>query len=346
MENIEIKERRIIDILLKHLMNQRNEIAYLKNKAALNTPKSGVSELRDGAKGANHDNKDLSDGAKGAVYSDKLISDGAKGAIHSNNDLSNGAKGANHSNNDLSNGAKGANHSDNDLSNGAKGAIHSNQDLSDGAKGTVHSDKDLSNGAKGAIYSNNDLSDGAKGALDALSVLTINENGGNLLYSVFEQELLIALEDYIKNGDGQTTLYEFYEDFLAAIEAKNLAAAKTKAAAINTLLEDTHSLPAQITTAGTSFSTLKFALQGHYPQAFNTDMYHTLAHELLLLHNAGKATSAELRGFGGLSPAGFRKHLTKIVSLNLIKRQAPSHYVLTSHSHHILLELFGIENGK
>ena len=137
MENIEIKERRIIDILLKHLMNQRNEIAYLKNKAALNTPKSGVSELRDGAKGANHDNKDLSDGAKGAVYSDILISDGAKGAIHSNNDLSDGAKGAIHSDNDLSNGAKGANHSDNDLSNGAKGAIHSNQDLSDGAKGAV-----------------------------------------------------------------------------------------------------------------------------------------------------------------------------------------------------------------
>ena len=43
MEKLTIEERKIIQILLKHLMMQRNEIAYLKNKAALNNDDMGLT---------------------------------------------------------------------------------------------------------------------------------------------------------------------------------------------------------------------------------------------------------------------------------------------------------------
>ena len=265
---------------------------------------------------------------------------------NSNKYLTDGAKRTDDSNQELTDGAKRADDSNKDLTDGAKCADDSNQKLTDDAKHADDSNQELTDGAKHADDSNKDLSDGAKHALDELPISTIDVNGGALLYSVFEQGLLNALEDYIKKGEGKTTLYAFYNDFVDAIEERNLAAAKAKDAVVELCLEDTHTLPLQITTAGTSFGKLSIALQGHLPRAFTGDTYKTLAHELLHLHNSGKATSAELRDFGGLSVAGFRKHLTKLVSLGLIKRQAPSNYVLTDKSTHILLELFGIQKTK
>ena len=323
-----IEERKIIHILLKHLMDQKNEISYLKNKAALNAADNNVPEL--------------TDGAKVAVYSNQSLTDGAKGTVHSHQELTDGAKDAVRSHQESTDGAKGTIYSNNDITDGAKGAVRSHQESTDGAKGAVYSNNDLSDGAKGAIYGNQDLSEGAKGALDGIPILPIEGNGGALLYSVFEKGLLNALDDYIKNGNGQNTLFTFYTDFVEAVEAQNLAAAKSKDATTILLLEDTHTLPLQITTTGTSFARFGEALNTNLPRHFNGEMYKTLAHELLLLHNAGKATSSELSGFSGLSAAGHRKHLTKLVSLGLIKRQAPWNYVLTDKSNHILLELFGI----
>src|ERR1017187_5687241 len=59
---------------------------------------------------------------------------------------------------------------------------------------------------------------GIKHILEALPELKADKIGVDLIYTVFEKGLLNALEQYIKNGDGQTTVYNFYTDFVEAVE--------------------------------------------------------------------------------------------------------------------------------
>ena len=183
---------------------------------------------------------------------------------------------------------------------------------------------------------------GAKSVFEALFKLNSDVEGSILQYSVFEQALNEALEQFIKNEDGQKTLYTFYTEFLEAIEAQNSAAAKLKENATNVQLEDTHKLPAKISMDVDGIAKLVVALNGQLPRTVRGDLHQNVALELLFLHNNGKVTGAELRGFADLSVTGFNKHLTKLVHYGLIKKQAPLNYVLTDKSNHILLELFGI----
>ena len=151
-----------------------------------------------------------------------------------------------------------------------------------------------------------------------------------------------ALNEYIKTGDRQHTLYSFYENFVEAVSEKNTEAEKIKAAATILRLEDTHILPARITITLEVLEKMKVALHGYLPHTAPHDLYGTVTDELICLHNNGKATSNELREACGLSVPGFAKHLPKLQRLGLIVKQPPLNYVLTETSKHILLKTFGI----
>jgi hypothetical protein len=197
-------------------------------------------------------------------------------------------------------------------------------------------------GIKSPFYGIPENNIGIKPVLEALPALNEGANADILLYSVFEQGLLNALNEYIKTGDGQNTLYNYYTDFVEAVAEKNLAASKIKEAEDNLPIEDTHTLPRQIMANDMALSKLRHALHGHLPRTSKWDLYENIALELLLLHNAGKATGTQLRKSAGLSIGGFAKHLPKLKRSGLIKNLPPSNYVLTSSSTHILLKTFGV----
>ncbi len=176
--------------------------------------------------------------------------------------------------------------------------------------------------------------------------INVDGNGGALLYSVFEKGLIKALEHYINSDAVQNSLYKFYADFEDAVAERNSDASKIKEAMANASLEDTHSLPVAIPLERVFINRLHIALRVHLPRRAGKGVHRTVANELLLLHNAGKATGAELRGFGGLSVAGFAKHLPNLIRNGLVKKQPPSNYVLTDKSKHILLELFGVKKAE
>ena len=183
---------------------------------------------------------------------------------------------------------------------------------------------------------------GVKYLISALPTLKEDTNWRNLIYTVFEQELNNALGQYIKNQNGQNSLLTFYTDFEKAISQKNTIAKEIENAAKNLKLEDTHILPTSIDVNNNSINDLASALQGQLPRTSKMTIYETVARELLLLHNSGRATGKQLRKAGGLSAGGFAKHLSKLKQYSIVRSQPPANYMLTEKTIHILLETFGI----
>ena len=180
-------------------------------------------------------------------------------------------------------------------------------------------------------------------ANSALPKINLGANELPFNYAIFEQELIQALDSYIKNGEGKNTLFNFYTDFEAAIMQRNSDSLKRKDAAANLRLEDTHILPPNISVEIDTIAKLQRVLRTHLPRHTNRHSYNTVAYELLHLHNAGKATSAQMGKFGGLSIIGLKKQLPKLMRYGLIKKHPPSNYALTDKANHILLQLFGIK---
>ena len=342
MEKLTIEERKIIQILLKHLMYQRNEIAYLKNKAALNNddkdftenslaPKKHVEGLPKIIIGG----KMAAGGLPETMQGEKKIDGGLAETMQGGNDAGKGLVETMQGGNDVGKGLVETMQGGCDIIKGL------DEMMQGGNKTAVGLDETMQGGNK-ATGGLDETMQGGKTVLTDLSISNVDTNGGALLYSIFEKELLNALEDYIKNGAGRNTLYTFYSDFEDAVNEQNLAAAKIIEATANGKFEDTHSLPLQIINDDYTIARLSVALRKHLPRRVNNSLHHTITTELLFLYNAGKATSAEMRGCGKLSADGFEKHLTKLIEYGFIKKQAPSNYVLTDKSNHILLELFGV----
>ena len=313
-EKLTIDERKIIDILLKQLMNIQNEFAYFKNKTGLQMLSGGISDLDDGSKPLFGGISDLGDGSKPLLGS--LI--------------------------DLGDGSKPLFRDTTYLDDGSKTSFRGIADLDDGSKPLSGSIADLDDGSKPSSGSIADLDDGSKPLFTGISV-NGNENKGDFwLYSVFEKELIIALKQYINNANGQNSLFDFYTDFEQAVAEKNAAVAKMKEAKIIFKLEDTHILPAEITVDNVSVLKLSNALREYLALNAPRDLKNKMARELLYLHNFGKATTTQLREFTRQSVGGISKHLPKMRRTGFIKKQPPLNYALTEKSEHILLETFGI----
>ncbi len=327
-EKLTIEERKIIHILLKHLMDMKNEIAYLKNKAALNNDDKDLPENRTGS------NKLI-----GGLP--EIISGGKK----ANGGLTETMQGGNEANGGLAETMQGGYKAKGGLAETMQGGNKADGGLAETMQGGNKADGGLAETMQGGNKADGGLEETMQGGNTVfadLPIININANGGALLYSVFEKALLNALDDYIKNGSGQNTLYSFYADFEDAVKEQNSAATKSNEAISNARLEDTHSLPLKIISDHYNSAILCRVLRKHLPRKANYSLGHTITTEILFLYNAGKATSSELRGFSGLSADGFEKHLTKLIRYDLIKKQPPSNYVLTDKSNHLLLELFGI----
>jgi hypothetical protein len=312
-EKLSIEADKIIHILLKHLMVLKNENAFLKNKAAIHSIEIALPEempvlenLPDGIPG-----KDL------GINNDIIGIPGKD--LGTNNDII---------------GIPGKD-------DGIKNDIIAIPRRDDGIKNVIPPIPRKDVGINNVILGIRGKDLGIKTVLEAFSIIKADGNGGNSIYSVFEDELIKALEHFINNREGQNTIYTFYTDFVEAIETQNADALKRKNDAVIKRLEDTHELPAQIIMNGISIHKLEAALHGLLPRNVRKELYNIVAIELLLLYNSGKVTGPQLRDITGLSVAGFAKHLPKLMKYNFVKKQPPLNYVLTENSIHILLELFG-----
>ena len=317
-EKLNIDPERLIHILLKHLMYLKNENAYLKNYVGIKSFENGVTEMNIG----------INNGENGIV--ENYI-----GINNSENGIAENIIGINNSENGIAKNNIGIKNGENDI-------VENNIGVNNVENGIVENNLGKNNSVKGTVE--NDL--GIKSVFNALSALNNNANAAILLYTVFERGLIDALNQYIKNGNGQNTLYSYYTYFVEAVEKRNLAASKPKETAMNIRLEDTHILPQQITADSHALTKLRAGLHGHLPRTARWDLYENVARELLLLHNAGKATGTQLRNIAQLSVPGFAKHLPKLKRSGLIKKEPPSNYVLTEYSKHILLETFGIPKNN
>lgn len=341
MEKLIIEPDKIIHILLKHLMDQRNEIAYMKNKAGLITYNNGIAERSIGI-----NKSDNSNSHEGIGINDDAVSNSQEGIGISDAAGSNSLKGIGISDVAGSNSFVRIGISDDAGSNSLKGIGISDDAYANPNKGIAISDDAYANPNKGIAISDDDYTNPNKriainNIVEALSALEGTANEANGLYSVFEIGLISALEQYIKNGSGEAILYSFYADFEEAINDKNSLADKEKQAITKLQLEDTHILPAQITADAASLSRLQTALYGHLPRSSKQNMYENVAHELLFLHNTGTSKQTPLRLSAEISVSGFSKHLPKLKQYGLIKELPSKNYALTDKSIHILLELFG-----
>ncbi len=317
-EKLTIEPDKIIPILLKHLMVLKNENAFLKNSAAIHSVENGFPD-------ENPDSKNLTDGIPRKDLGIKYDINGIPKKNLGIKYIMDGILEKNL---------------------GRILVINGIPRKDDGSKYIMDGIPRKNLGGKYVINGIPDTNLGIKFILEALSSIKAEENGGNLVYTAFEQALLMALEHFISNGDGQNTLYAFYTDFLDAIEERNQEVSKMKEAAKNIRLEDTHELPAKISFDGDIQSKLEHALKGYLPRNSGRDLHRKVAYEMLHLYNYKKATATELRELIGMSVAGFAKHLPKLKNYNLIRKQAPLNYVLTEFSTHLLLQLFGIpKNG-
>jgi hypothetical protein len=345
-EKLEIDPDKIIHILLKHLMNQRNEIAYMKNKAGLNSNDNNIAERSIGRKKSDLSSTLLRKGINNDDINNTLLGSGIN-----NDDLSNAKIGTGINNDDLSNPLKVKGINNGDISNPLKGIGINNDDLSNPNKRIATNNDDYTNPLKGIGINNDDNGNPYKritvsNVVESLSALEGTANDVNWLYLFFEQGLIDALEEYIKNGNGQTTLYSFYADFEEAIADKNSLTDQLKQAIANLRLEDTHVLPVQIPADAASLSILQVALHGHLSISSKQNMHENVALELLFLHNTGTAKQTQLRQATDISVSGFSKHLPKLKQYGLIKELPSKNYALTDKSIHILLELFGVLKNK
>jgi len=341
MKKLSIESDKIIPILLKHLMVLKNENAFLKNSAAIysiengmpntiykvNRVPDGIIEKRDGIENVGNDIMEKRDGIENVGNG---IMEKRDGIENVGNDIMEKRDGIENVGNGIMEKRDGIENVGNDIMEKGDGIENVGNDIMEKRDGI----KNVGNGIM-------EKRDGIENVLEALQGLSNEANSGVLIYSVFEKALIMALEQYIKSGDGQKTLYSFYTDFVEAMEKQNLAEEKSREAVKNFRLEDTHFLPAIIEENKESIHKLKVVLHGYFSVSATRGMYKRVASELLFLHNEGKATGAQLRELTKLSEPGFRKHIPKLVRTGLIKKQAPLNYVLTENSIHILLELFG-----
>ena len=359
-EKLNIDPERLIHILLKHLMYLKNENAYLKNYVGIKSFENGVTEMNiginNGENGIVENYIGINNSENGIVTNIIGINNSENGIVKNNNGMNNCENGIvenyigiNNSENGIAENIIGINNSENGIAknnigikNGENDIVENNIGVNNVENGIVENNLGKNNSVKGTVE--NDL--GIKSVFNALSALNNNANAAILLYTVFERGLIDALNQYIKNGNGQNTLYSYYTYFVEAVEKRNLAASKPKETAMNIRLEDTHILPQQITADSHALTKLRAGLHGHLPRTARWDLYENVARELLLLHNAGKATGTQLRNIAQLSVPGFAKHLPKLKRSGLIKKEPPSNYVLTEYSKHILLETFGIPKNN
>jgi len=345
-EKLHIDPEKIIHILLKHLMYLKNENAYLKNYVGIISSENGITE----------NNIGINNLSGGIVEKNNGINNLSDGITEKNNGINNLSDGITKNNIGINNLSDGITENNNGINFFADGITEKNNGINFFADGITEKNNGINFFADGITEKNNGInfsangitekSIGTKFIFNALSTLDGNANANVLLYTVFEQGLINALNQYIKNGNGQNTLYSYYAYFVEAVEEKNLAASKLKEAAKNLRLEDTHILPQQITVDGDSLRKLSDGLHGYLPRTARWDLYLNVANELLLLHNAGKATGTQLRNIAQLSVPGFAKHLPKLKRSGLIIKDPPNNYILTGISKHILLKTFGIPKNN
>ena len=163
-----------------------------------------------------------------------------------------------------------------------------------------------------------------------------------LVYEVFEQELITAMEGFSKTDNGQHSLYSFYQNFIKTLDEINMHDERTNPRQVTLNMEETHYLPGQITVEGTAMIKLRHELQKLFPPRIARIIAKSIAGELANLHNHGKASGSDLRKWSGLSKSGFSKHLPKLQSMGFIIRQPPRMYVLTEKSKLLLLKAFGV----
>ncbi len=369
-EQLNIEPDRIIYILLKHLMYLKNELAYANNKMSLIRGDGYPPDLK---KEANKSDGCPPDLRKGASKSDGCLPDSGMGENKSEScppDLRKGASKSDGCPPDLRKGVfssemcpaflgkgifssemcpayleKGIFSRDGSPDNFEKGIFSSEMCPAFLEKGIFSSEMCPAYLEKGIFSSEGCHPFPKKGIfslVEALSDLGKGTNEADWLHSVFEQGLIKALDYYIKNGNGQNTLYTYYSDFVKAVAEKNSLPERLKKEATPVRIEDTHILPKEIPIDAYSTSPLEAALYGCFPQNSKLEMRHHAAKELLFLHNAGKAKQTELRKLIGMSVSGFSKHLPRLIQYGLIKELPSKNYGLTDLSKQILLKTFGI----
>jgi hypothetical protein len=235
------------------------------------------------------------------------------------------------------------------IANKSMGAKTFSEDIPDksmGAKTFSEGIADKSIGAKTFTEGIAETSMGAKSCFEALSDINMGTNSDDLLYPIFEQGLIEALNQFIKSGDQQHSLYAFYAEFMKAVAEKNSSDEKARQAAANLPLEQTHILPKHLPVNGVYEAKLKVALGEYLPYNAGWELRKKVAVELLMLYNAQKATSKQLLEFIGVSTLGHSKHLTNLKKYGLIKSEPPLNYVLTEKSKHLLLKTFGTPKNE
>ncbi|MEI6489948.1 MAG: MarR family winged helix-turn-helix transcriptional regulator [Bacteroidota bacterium] len=196
------------------------------------------------------------------------------------------------------------------------------------------------------INQNNNAVDSINSSLkaDFYSLLKVRNEpiAHQLVYEVFEQELITAMEEFSKTDNGQHSLYSFYQNFIKTLDEINTHDERTNPRQVTLNMEETHYLPGQIAVEGTGMISLRHQLQKLFPPRVARKIAKSMAGELANLHNHGKASGSELRKWSGLSKSGFSKHLPKLQSMGFIIKQPPRKYVLTEKSKLLLLKAFGV----
>ncbi|MEI6817294.1 MAG: hypothetical protein WCL14_11835 [Bacteroidota bacterium] len=323
-----IDPEKIIHILLKHLMMQQNEIAYMKNKEGLLNDFSVNALKKDSSIRLSGGISDLGDGSKRLSGGISDLGDGSKQLYGGIPDLGDGSK-------QLYGGIP-------DLEDGSKRLSGGISDLGEGSKQLYGGIPDLVDGSKQLYEGITDIGDGSKQLFEGIPLVEDGSKHDAWLYSYFEEELIKELEQYIKNGNGWSSVFDFYVDFMDAVAKKNAADSKRCEMVISLKLEDTHTLPLEIKFDTASIGKLSTTIRGCLQQNASWDMAKKIACEFLLLHNSGKANITELRKVTGFSEGGLAKQLPKMQRKGWIKKVPPKNYALTETSRHILLETFGI----
>ncbi len=309
---------KIIHILLKHLMVLKNENAYLKNNAALNWVENNISEIGSGI--TDRENS-IPEKGNGITEIRNTFTEKGNGITDTRNTVTEKRNGITDTGNRISEKGNGITDSENRISEKGNGITDTGNLISEKGNGT------------NSIF-------------DEISALEIAENKGDVIYGVFERGLLNALNQFIISGNGQHTLYKYYTYFVEAIAVKNAEAEKVKEEKANLPLEETHILPTQITPDYTALSKIKVGLRELFPEMVRRDLFRKIALELVLLHNNGTATAAQLRQVTKFSVPGFAKHMPKMIRMGVIKKQTGYSYALTEKSKLLLLKTFGVPKNS
>jgi hypothetical protein len=313
-DKLVIIPERVIHILLKKLMYIQNELTYVKNKAYLNSEDYDASGKVMGAKQEDYDTEKI---VMGASEADNDAQELIMGASAGDNDAQELIMGASAGDNDAQELIMGASDVDNAP---PKKSVPANDDAS-------HSQKER-----------NPVSSMAQ----TLAKLGGSASDSDKLHTFFEQGLGEALQQYVKNGDRQHSLYNYYSNFVEAVAEKNSSADRQKIDASNLPLEETHVLPKEIPYNNHSRAMVRLYLFQTLPRKTKKPNYLTVVQEIMFLHNNESATRAQLKDLTGLSVTGLSKHLLKLISYGIIKTNANKEYVLGDKSMHILLKIYGV----